>query len=163
MREAAAGSGSSNIQDFRDMMEYQEKKIKDLSNFDDKLMQEKEKNIKKDVQMEEKAKRENKRTPHLTNLSEDPNLSQLVYYGMTSFPVTVGRKSQEPLPNIVLGGLNVQRNHAQFILLPKGLIKFEVNVNDAKVPSRTLVNGLPLKDGSSQILHHLDTIYFGPG
>lgn len=104
------------------MMEYQEKKIKDLSNFDDKLMQEKEKNIKKDVQMEEKAKRENKRTPHLTNLSEDPNLSQLVYYGMTSFPVTVGRKSQEPLPNIVLGGLNVQRNHAQFILLPKGLI-----------------------------------------
>lgn len=113
--------------------------------------------------MVEKQKRENKRAPHLTNLNEDPQLSQQVYYGMTTFPVTVGRKCQNPQPNIIFGGVSVQREHAQFVCMPNGLIKFEVNVTDEKALAGTLVNGRPLKDVTSQILHHLDTIYFGPG
>jgi len=48
-------------------------------------------------------------------------------------------------------------------MLDNGIIRFEVNSTDEKALAGTLVNGRPLKDGSTQILHHLDTIYFGPG
>jgi pSer/pThr/pTyr-binding forkhead associated (FHA) protein len=82
---------------------------------------------------------------------------------MTTFPITVGRKNQVPPPNIIFGGVSVHREHAQFIMLPNGLIKLEVNATNEKAVAGTLVNGCPLRDGSSQILHHLDTIYFGPG
>ena len=46
--------------------------MNDLSNFDAKFEAEKVNNVKKDVELEEKKKRENKRAPHLTNLNEDP-------------------------------------------------------------------------------------------
>lgn len=83
---------------------------------------------------------------------------------MTQFPVTVGRKNQTPPPNIIFGGVSVRREHAQFVMLENGLIKLEVNTGpEEKAADGTLVNGSPLKDGDSQILHHLDSIYFGPG
>lgn len=41
---------------------------------------------------------------------------------MTSFPVTVGRKNEDPQPNIIFGGVSVRRNHARFTKLEKGLI-----------------------------------------
>ena len=82
---------------------------------------------------------------------------------MTIFPVTVGRKQQVPPPNIIFGGVSVRREHAQFIMLDNGLIQIEVNKEDQKAIEGTLINGSPLKDGTTQILHHLDTIYFVPG
>lgn len=137
--------------------------MKDLQNFDAKLQQQKEQNAQQDVLIAEKEKRENRRAPHLTNLNEDPQLSQHVYYGMTSFPVTVGRKNEDPPPNIIFGGVSVRKNHAQFVMLPNGLIRLEVN-QDQKALAGTLVNGRPLKDGLNiQVLGHLDTVYFGPG
>ena len=93
LREAAAGNGKVNAQDFLDMMDHQEQQMKETQNFDEKLQQEKAENAIKDQELAEKAKRENKRAPHLTNLNEDPQLSQQVYYAMTQFPVTVGRKN----------------------------------------------------------------------
>ena len=82
--------------------------------------------------MEEKRKRENKRAPHLVNLNEDPQLSQHIYYGLQEFPVRVGRKTDDPKPNIVFGGISVQKNHGQFTMLPNGLIQIEVNSETAR-------------------------------
>lgn len=90
------------------MMEHQEEELQDRENFDAKLQQQKELNAQQDEVIAEKQKRENKRAPHLTNLNEDPQLSQQVYYDMKSFPVTVGRKNQDTPPNIIFGGVSVQ-------------------------------------------------------
>lgn len=99
----------------------------------------------------------------MTNLNDDPLLSQCLYYPMTQFPVTVGRKNSTPPPNIILGGVSIRPQHAQFALLPNGLIQLELIDPDEAVLSGTLVNGAPLKDGVTHVLHHLDTLYFGPG
>ena len=72
LREAASGNGKINAQDFLDMMDHQEEQMNELQNFDEKLQQEKVNNAIKDQELAEKAKRENKRAPHLTNLNEDP-------------------------------------------------------------------------------------------
>lgn len=48
-------------------------------------------------------------------------------------------------------------------MLKNGLIQLEVNSTDEKALAGTLINGRPLKDGATQVMHHLDTIYFGSG
>ena len=83
---------------------------------------------------------------------------------MQTFPVTVGRKNEDPQPNIIFGGVSVSKNHAKFTLQSNGCIQIEVNESDKKAMVGTLINGLPLKNESNiQVLRHLDTIYFGPG
>ncbi len=37
-------------------------------------------------------------------------------------PVTVGRKNDDPIPNIMIGGTTIHKNHARFNLLDNGLI-----------------------------------------
>ena len=51
-------------------------------NFEEKLAQQKEEEKIKKAELDEKAKLENKRAPHLTNLNEDPQLSQHIYYAL---------------------------------------------------------------------------------
>ena len=108
LREAAAGGGKVDAQEFLDMMDHQEAQMQEMQNFDEKLKKEKEHNAAQDAVLLEKQKRENKRAPHLSNLNEDPQVSQHVYYAMEAFPVTVGRRNQTPPPNICFGGVNVQ-------------------------------------------------------
>ena len=72
LREAAAGDGKVNAQEFLDMMDHQEAQMDEMKNFDAKLEKEKQLNAAADVARAEKEKRENKRAPHLTNLNEDP-------------------------------------------------------------------------------------------
>ena len=73
-----------------------------------KLKQEKEREV-----MAPKPE-EDKSVPHLTNLNEDPQLTGKLYYGLVDCPVYVGRKTGEPKPTIILGGVGIQRNHAVF-------------------------------------------------
>jgi hypothetical protein len=65
---------------------------------------------------------EDPKAPHLVNLNEDPQLSQAVYYRLADFPVRVGRRNEEPKPQIIFGGISVHKNHGQFIMLENGLI-----------------------------------------
>ena len=48
LREAAAGNGQINAQDFLDMMDHQEEQMKETQNFDEKLQKEKAENVIKD-------------------------------------------------------------------------------------------------------------------
>lgn len=72
LREAAGGDGKINAQEFLEIMEHQEKQVAERENFDAKLAEQKEENAKQDIKNAEKARLENKRAPHLTNLNEDP-------------------------------------------------------------------------------------------
>ena len=58
----------------------------------------KEADKKRDEANAEKRKKENPKAPHLVNLNEDPQLSQKIYYPLKEFPVTIGRKQDNPKP-----------------------------------------------------------------
>lgn len=160
LRDAVGADGMVNAKDFLEMMDHQDKAIDDIKNFDAKLQEQKEINVEKDVELEEKKKRENKRAPHLTNLNDDPMLSQQVYYGMVAFPVTVGRRNENPAPSIAFGGVNILKQHAQFNMLDNGLIALEIKQESAL--KDTFINGVLIAEGkNTQVLNHLDTIYLG--
>lgn len=144
-------------------MDHAQQELEDMEgDFEKKLEQEKVNNVEKEKEHQEKQKKENKREPHLVNLNEDPQLSQHIYYGFKEeLPVKVGRKTDNPLPKIIFGGVSVTSNHGQFSMLDNGLIQFEINVSSAF--DQTLINGKKLPSDHKQILNHLDTIYFGSG
>ena len=104
------------------------------------------------------------KTPHLTNLNEDPQLSGMVTYfldgepGETGeIPITVGTSEAEPQPTIVLGGLAVVRDHSVIYVNPAENIATIM----AKPGARVLVNGKALAAGEKRQIHHHDTILFG--
>jgi hypothetical protein len=41
---------------------------------------------------------------------------------MIIVPVTVGRKTDDPKPDIIFGGVSIHKNHARFNLLDNGFI-----------------------------------------
>jgi hypothetical protein len=51
----------------------------------------------------------------------------------------VGRRTDNPKPNIIFGGVNVQPQHGRFIMLDNGLIQFEASSKEAL--EQTLING----------------------
>lgn len=65
------------------------------------------------------------RAPHLTNLNEDLQLSGKIYYSLSRCQdgslLRIGRHDGEPVPQIVLRGVGIQKNHAQIRLLENGL------------------------------------------
>ncbi len=102
-----------------------------MENFEEKLAEQKKADIIKLEEQEEKKKKENKRAPHLMNLNEDPQLSQHIYYAMQEFPVRIGRKSDEPKPQIIFGGISVHKNHGEFQMLDNGLIQLVLTCDKA--------------------------------
>lgn len=76
--------------------------------------------------------------------------------------VTVGRRNDNPKPDIVFGGISCLSKHGQFSMLDNGLIQFEITSDEAY--DQTLINGkyLPLTE-KKQIMNHLDTLYLGSG
>ena len=53
-------------------MDHAEKELEDIENFDKKLAEQKEADARRNAELEEKQRKENKRAPHLVNLNEDP-------------------------------------------------------------------------------------------
>jgi len=52
--------------------------------------------------------------PFLVNLNEDPYLNAKVKYSLSKESCIVGKKNGNPLPSIILGGLEIHKNHAIF-------------------------------------------------
>ena len=65
-------------------MDHTEKEIEEMEedNFEKKLAEQKEQDKIHEREKDEKKRLENKKAPHLTNLNEDPQLSQHIYYSM---------------------------------------------------------------------------------
>ena len=149
------------LQEQLDDMEHAEQQMRDVEDFDTKLAEEKEAAEKREAEKEEKRRLENRKAPHIANLNEDPMISQQIYYPLKEFPIRIGRRNDEPRPQIILGGVSVHRNHAQFNILPNGLIEFELTNQEAH--NSTFINANLLPENGKRILNHLDTIYFGSG
>ena len=145
-------------------MDHAEKELEELETpFEQKLAAQKEADKKRDEAQAEKRKLENPKAPHLVNLNEDPQLSQKIYYSLANFPVQIGRKTDQPKPQIIFGGIAVKNNHGVFTMLKNGLIQFELTNPEAY--DQTYINGKQFLDRENpkQILSHLDTIYVGHG
>jgi len=94
--------------------------------------------------------------PHISNLNEDPQLNGKVYYNFQDKEaLTVGRKNADPVPDIILGGVGVQDQHATFKKEGSG---FTLTAG-AGVSGSLFVNGLPVS--GTQELKHFDRILLG--
>ena len=100
-----------------------------------------------------------KSVPHITNLHEDPQMSGIVFTSLNKGEIRIGRKTAEPVPDIILGAIGIQKNHATIKLQENGLFKLTV-VPEAAMS--TLINGEALTvKKRSRVLNHLDRISFG--
>jgi len=97
--------------------------------------------------------------PHLKNLHEDPQLSGVVYYNLSAGEIHIGRKTGDPVPQIILGAVGIKPNHAK-ISLKENTGLFELSVIDADAAQNTMINGKTLPKKRTKILNHLDRICF---
>jgi len=100
--QAAQGGGTINVADLGlgsandiiESMDHAQEQIDEIEKpWEQKLKEEKEANLVKQAEADEKKKRENKRAPHLVNINEDPQLSGKIYNSLMECPVQVGRKN----------------------------------------------------------------------
>jgi hypothetical protein len=77
LKQMALGGDVSKValQEFAEDMEHAEQQMADIQDFDARLAETKEDDKRKDLEAEEKRRRENRKAPHLVNLNEDPQLS----------------------------------------------------------------------------------------
>ena len=99
-----------------------------------------------------------KSVPHMTNLNEDPQMSGIVYIPLTKGEILVGRKTATPQPDIILGAIGIQKNHAKIKLKKNGLFALTVV---AEAAMSTLVNGEVMSmQKRTRVLKHCDRISF---
>lgn len=48
----------------------------------------------------------------MQNLSEDPLLNGKVLYSLEKEKTLIGKKDGDPVPDIILGGIGINKNHA---------------------------------------------------
>ncbi len=104
---------------------------------------------------------EDRSYPYILNLHEDPQLSGVVFYTLSSGEIHIGRRSGDPVPQIILGAIGIKPNHAKITLQPNGL--FELSVCDIDAANNTMVNGKNLPKKRTRLLNHLDRIAFSGG
>lgn len=104
---------------------------------------------------------EDRTSPHLVLIHEDPQLSGKVFYSLATGEIHIGRKNGDPVPQIILGSIGIKPNHAKIKLLENGL--FEFSVSDAEAALNTMINGKNLPKKLKKILNHLDRIAFAGG
>lgn len=86
-------------------------------------------------------------------------MSGVVYYSLVKGEIHIGRKTGNPVPEIILGAIGIKPNHAYIKLLKNGL--FELTVCDAEAAQTTMVNGKSLNPKKrNRVLNHCDRIAF---
>ena len=87
-------------------------------------------------------------------------MSGIVYNSLINLKneILIGRKTGQPQPDIILGAIGIQKNHAKIKLQSNGLFKMTVAAEGA---INTLVNGEPFTvQKRSRILNHCDRLSF---
>ncbi|CAG5132776.1 unnamed protein product, partial [Candidula unifasciata] len=103
----------------------------------------------------EKKKAEDRKViPHFWNLSEDPALTGMLIHFCREGTVTIGNKNAVPVPDIIMNGLSIQKEHAS-VTNQKGVVTLKSLFN-----TKIFINGKALNE--SQELHHNDRVLFGP-
>ncbi len=94
--------------------------------------------------------------PHVINVSEDPLLSGKIVYNFEDGPVRVGKKSGNPRPQILLGSITIQPNHAIF---EKEGAQVFLSPCAPECAEALFINGK--KIAGKTALQHKDRIIFG--
>ena len=103
------------------------------------------------------GKKVDKTLPHLLVLNEDLQLSYKLRYALNELPVYVGRKHGNPVPQIVLSGIGIKQNHAQFLKEGDNIL---LKAADKEAMEYIFVNGKKIPE-QGQIINHKDRIIFG--
>lgn len=102
--------------------------------------------------------------PHLTNLNEDSQLSGKLYYELENTPIHVGRKNGDPKPQIILGGIEIKKNHAFFDCKEhptiEGEFQYFIKPYTPEALKYIFVNGKKIKEEGKDLKHN-DRIIFG--
>ncbi|XP_072173412.1 kinesin-like protein KIF28 [Diadema setosum] len=103
----------------------------------------------------ERAKKEAcKTTPHFYNLNVDPALTGMIVHLLGPGKYNIGSDKADVKPEIVLNGLNIQKQHA--VITNDG---GKVFIDKVSPEAKLLVNGDPIT--TRQELDHNDRIMFG--
>ncbi|XP_052816368.1 kinesin-like protein KIF28 isoform X3 [Mya arenaria] len=92
---------------------------------------------------------------YLINLNEDPMLSGVIVHFIKDGETSIGRKDAQPMPDICLNGLSIQKVHA-VLTCKKNVVELEPMSGSGP---KTKVNGVPLT--SKKKLTHKDRLLFG--
>ena len=83
-------------------------------------------------------------------------MSGIVYTSLAKGKISIGRKTAEPQPDIILGAIGILKNHGKSTLKKNGL--FELSVA-SEAANSTLVNGEALSvNNRTRLLNHCDRI-----
>lgn len=163
MPDSMAGGPDEDSEALREQYERQIEELKRATEeaqrtFQDKLKETEEKKQNLAVPSPQHSKLPSKvvlKTPHLSNLNEDPLLSGHICHGFKEKVNTIGKKNPSKPPNILIEGLGIGVDHCVI----------EVNDEEYKIipspdPSfKTTLNGKVLNKAC--ILQHQDRIRFG--
>lgn len=118
--------------------------------------EEEEERLKKEK--EERAKSQ----PHIVNLNMDPMLDRKVFYSLDDEnQMHVGRKTGSPKPEIILGGIGIQANHAMFEKRADGV--YLVPKSEKSIANISVNGKLITGDMNGQKLLPNDRLIFGTG
>uniref|UniRef100_H2ZMC6 Kinesin-like protein n=1 Tax=Ciona savignyi TaxID=51511 RepID=H2ZMC6_CIOSA len=93
--------------------------------------------------------------PHFVNLNEDPMLSGVIKHPIVEGKETIiGRKDADVMPDIILTGLSIQKQHASITFDNE-----EIVIKPATSGARIKVNGAPLT--GERKLEHNDRVLLG--
>mmetsp|Transcript_46333 Transcript_46333/g.79913 ORF Transcript_46333/g.79913 Transcript_46333/m.79913 type:complete len:1029 (-) Transcript_46333:99-3185(-) len=102
------------------------------------------------------------RLAFISNLNEDPALSGVLKYTLDQEVIRLGTKGADPRPDIILGGLGMQKDHAvitKFRVMNSDVDQLAIKVSNPN--ARVLVNGKAVQANCEQELHHNDRLAFG--
>eukprot|EP01029_Cantina_marsupialis_P032519 TRINITY_DN996_c0_g3_i4.p1 TRINITY_DN996_c0_g3~~TRINITY_DN996_c0_g3_i4.p1 ORF type:complete len:381 (-),score=176.95 TRINITY_DN996_c0_g3_i4:267-1409(-) len=161
MRKKIEEEKEEEIRKFKEQLAENEKLLQERSKtWEEKLaeggdrMGEMNEQAKERKQMQERAKLD----PHFSNLHEDESLNEKIFHfiGEKDGEVRVGKANCEPPAQIVISGLNVQKEHATLKYDENGIVQL-TPIGNAKC----LINGEPVPAGETVPLYHNYRVLFG--
>lgn len=142
-------AGKKEIEELKEQMADNEAALETINKpFQERLQEEKERMV---------LNQDDRTIPHLTNLNEDSQLTNKLYYDLSQGPVKVGTKKGDPKPEIVLGGVGIQPNHAVFSLEED---VFRLMSGCPEAHGSIFINGNELEQDGHELIHN-DRIIIG--
>lgn len=139
-----------NFNDTKEQLRFNQNMMNDYS------MTRKEKLIHEQEHSDEKHSSIDKSRPHLSNISQDMQLSRLINYSIDTDLTTIGKRHVVPPNDIELVGMGIRETHAH-ILKEDGHYMIEAITQDED--ANCYLNGDLVE--TKVELHHLDRLSFG--
>ena len=157
---------AAKLKEAEEEMERNQRMLEEMQkSWEQKLAEAEDRDKEQDKKDAEEAEARASGRPQLLNLNEDGMLDRKIFFDLSKITnCKVGRKvhgaEETAQPNIVLGGVGVQQEHAVFETSGKGTVLKPLN---KEACPHIFVNGCALKDTKGVTLQANDRIIFGTG